>query len=60
MLTCDKDNLGSAKTIQSFDAELEREFYDDEVYHCDQQHYWINVDMAIENKKNEFEKYVAN
>jgi predicted acetyltransferase len=60
MLTCNKDNLGSAKTIQSFDAELEREFYDDEVYHCIEQVYWIDVDSAIENKKNEFEKYIAN
>ena len=59
MLSCNKDNLGSAKTIQSFDAELEREFYDDEVYHCIEQVYWIDVDSAIENKKNEFEKYIA-
>lgn len=59
MLSCNKDNLGSAKTIQSFDAELEREFYDDEVYHCIEQAYWIDVDSAIKNKKNEFEKYIA-
>lgn len=60
MLSCNKDNLGSAKTIQSFDAELEREFYDNEVYHCIEQIYWIDVDSAIKNKKNEFEKYIAN
>lgn len=58
MLTCDKENLGSAKTIQHFDAELEKEFYDSEIFHCVKQHYWIDVDSAIESKKNEFEKYI--
>lgn len=58
MLSCNKENLGSAKTIQAFDAKLEREFYDDEMYHCLEQVYWINVDSAIESKKNEFEKYI--
>jgi len=60
MLTCDKENLGSAKTIQSFDAELEKEYYDDEIYHCIKQYYWIDVNSAIKNKKREFEKYIAN
>lgn len=60
MLACDKHNIASAKTIQAFDAELEREFYDDEMYHCMQQHYWIDVDKAIKNKKSEYEKYIAN
>ena len=59
MLSCSKDNLGSAKTIQSFDARLEREFYDDEVYHCLEQVYWIDVDYAIKSKKKEFEKYLS-
>lgn len=58
MLSCNKENLGSAKTIQSFDAELEREFYDDETYHCQERVYWIDVDSAIEKKKKEFEKYI--
>lgn len=57
MLTCDKENLGSAKTIQYFDAELEKEFYDEEIFHCVKQHYWIDVNSAIESKKKEFEKY---
>ena len=60
MLACDKHNIASAKTIQAFDAELEREFYDDEMYHCMQQHYWIDVDEAINDKKSEYEKYIAN
>lgn len=60
MLACDKHNVASAKSIQTFDAELEREFYDDEMYHCMQQHYWIDVDKAINNKKSEYEKYIAN
>ena len=58
MLSCNKDNLGSARTIQTFDAKLEREFFDDEVYHCIEQVYWIDVDSAVENKKKEFEKYI--
>ena len=58
MLTCNKANLGSAKSIQYFDAELEKEFYDEEIFQCVQQHYWIDVDAAIENKKKEFEKYI--
>lgn len=58
MLSCNKENLGSAKTIQSFDAELEREFYDDETYHCQEQVYWIDVDSAIEKKRKEYEKYI--
>ena len=60
MLACDKHNIASAKTIQAFDTELEREFFDDEMYHCVQQHYWIDVDKAIINKKIEFEKYIEN
>ena len=58
MLSCNKENLGSAKTIQSFDAELEREFYEDKLYHCQEQVYWIDVDSAIEKKRKEFEKYI--
>jgi len=59
MLTCDKNNLGSAKTIQTFDAELEREYYDSDIYNCFNQIYWIDVDSAIEKKKNIFEKNVV-
>lgn len=57
MLACDKENLGSAKTMQHFDAKLEREFYNEED-NCFEQVYWIDVDSAIESKKNEFEKYI--
>lgn len=60
MLSCNKENLGSAKTIQSFDAELEREFYEDKLYHCQEQVYWIDVDSAIEKKKKEFERKIKN
>lgn len=60
MLSCNKENLGSAKTIQSFDAELEREFYEDKLYHCQEQVYWIDVDSAIEKKKKEFERRIKN
>jgi predicted acetyltransferase len=58
MLACTKENLGSSRTMQYFDAELEREIYNNEEG-CYEQIYWIDVDLAIENKKNEFEKYIA-
>lgn len=57
MLDCDKDNLGSAKTMQALCGKLEKEYYSEE-YKCIVQVYWINVDEAIENKKEEFEKYI--
>ncbi len=50
LLTCDKDNLGSAKTIQNNYGILENEFYDereDETF----QRYWIDVEYALGNKK---------
>ena len=58
MLSCDKDNLGSSRTMLAFNAEFEREFFDDEINHCIEQIYWIDVDSAIESKKSEFEKYI--
>ena len=58
MLSCNKDNLGSAKTIQYFNPALEREFFDSEGYNCIVQVYWIEVDSAIESRQKEFEKYI--
>lgn len=58
MLDCDKNNLGSAKTIQALCGKLEKEYYDEETYKCIVQTYWINVDEAINAKKDEFEKFI--
>lgn len=57
MITCDKTNLGSLKTILHFDPEFEREYYDD-LYPGYHQVYWIDVDKAIKSKESEFEKYL--
>ncbi len=49
MLDCDKENLGSAKTIQYFNPTLEREYYDETLEEVVQT-YWINVDEAIKTR----------
>ncbi len=59
MLDCDKDNLGSAKTMQALCGELEREYYDHIKYHCIVQVYWIDVNNSIELKKEQFQEYLA-
>lgn len=58
MLDCDKDNLGSAKTIQALCGKFEKEYLEDKKYNCLVQVYWIDVDYAIKTKKSEFEKYI--
>lgn len=58
MITCNKTNLGSLKTILHFDPEFEREYYDYDLYPGYHQVYWIDVAKAIENKKNEFDKFI--
>lgn len=49
LMDCDKDNLGSAKTMQSLGAKLTREYYDDEIAKCMVQDYIIDVNDAIKN-----------
>jgi len=56
MLTCDKTNLGSAKTMQSLGANLIEEFYEDNVL---EQKYIISVDESIEKYKEEYEKFIT-
>ena len=41
LITCDKDNIGSAKTIQKNGGILENEFLD-EKSNKTKQRYWIN------------------
>lgn len=59
MLDCDKDNLGSAKTIQALCGKLEKEYYDNKMYNCMVQVYWIDVDYAIKSKANSFQQYIV-
>ena len=46
LITCDKDNIGSAKTIQKNNGILENEFLDEETKKI-KQRYWINVALPI-------------
>lgn len=57
MLSCDKGNLGSAKTIQHFNGVLENEYIGKD-NNSTMQVYWIDVDSAIESKKDEFSLFV--
>lgn len=58
MLDCDKDNLGSAKTIQALCGKFEKEYFDDKKYNCLVQVYWIDVNYAIKAKESELKKYI--
>lgn len=50
LMDCDKDNPGSAKTIQALGGKLIREYYDNEFAHCTVQDYTIDVDSAVKKK----------
>ncbi|MBR2240694.1 MAG: GNAT family N-acetyltransferase [Clostridia bacterium] len=54
LMDCDKDNLGSAKTMQAFGAILTREYYCDRD-NCIVQDYIIDVDKAIRDNKGKYE-----
>ena len=51
LLTCDKSNIASAKTIQNNFGLLENEIKTDETNEI-LQRYWIDVSYAIENKNS--------
>ena len=55
MLTCDKINLGSSKTMQALGGKLIEEFYEDNIL---EQKYIINIDESIEKYIEEYEKYI--
>lgn len=59
LLTCNKDNLGSSKTMQALGGKLVKEIYDDEKYHAMLQFYTINVNESIENYKEEYKTYIV-
>lgn len=47
LLTVDKDNLPSKKTILRFNPRFEREYFDEDSHNCIIQLYWINVEDGI-------------
>lgn len=55
LLDCDKDNLGSAKTIQALGGKLIKEWYDDEVCQCMIEDYIIDVNASILKYQNLYE-----
>ena len=58
LLTCNKDNLGSSKSMKALGGKLIKEIYEDERYHAYLEFYTINVDESIEKYKEEYEKYM--
>lgn len=59
LMDCDKENLGSAKTMQSLGGKMIREYYDDENVKCIVQDYIIDVNESIENNKTKYEAYIS-
>ena len=47
IIGCDKDNIGSSKTITSFPSKLIKEYMDIKYYNCIQQQFLIDVNKAI-------------
>ena len=52
-LDCDKENIGSKKTIEALGGKLEKEFYSDEL-NCVVLSYIIDVNESIENNKDKY------
>ena len=59
LLDCDKDNLGSAKTMKALGGRLVKEFYDDKIYNCIVQGYVIDVNEAIDKYNEIYEPMIA-
>lgn len=59
-LDCDKDNLGSAKTMQALGGVMVREYFDDEEAHCLVQDYIFDVDKCIDDNKEIYSPYISN
>ena len=59
LLDCDKDNLGSARTIKSLGGILKNEFYDDK-YGVIIQQYVIDVDSSVRDNRNKYDKLLDN
>ena len=54
LMDCDKENLGSAKTMQALGGVLKREYYSEQ-YNEVIQDYVINVNKAIEDNMEKYE-----
>lgn len=57
LIDCDKENPGSAKTIQALGGVLMKEYYHD-LASCIIQDYIIDVDQAIEENKQTYEPFI--
>ena len=58
LLDCNKNNLGSSKTMQAFGGVLISEWYDEEDKEIDQR-YSINVNEAIKNYQDIYEPFIV-
>lgn len=58
LMDCDKDNLGSAKTMQALGGVMVKEYFDDEIAKCLVQDYVFDVDKCIETNKSIYEPLV--
>lgn len=56
LMDCDKDNLGSAKTMQALDGTVIREGYDNE--NCFVQFYSIHVDDSLKKYSIIYDQYI--
>lgn len=59
LLDCDKDNLGSAKTMQALGGVMIREYYNEQ-YDEEIQDYIIDVDKSIRDNSDRYEKLAFN
>ncbi len=58
-MDCDKENLGSAKTMQALGGKMIKEYYDDVNSHCIVQNYIIDVNDSIEKNKDIYEPMIS-
>ncbi len=59
LMDCDKDNIGSAKTIHALGGKLVKEYYDNETAHCIIQNYIIDVDGSLEKNALIYKPYIT-
>lgn len=57
LMDCDKDNIGSAKTMQALNGVLIKEWYDKQKDRTIQ-YYIIDVDKSLENNKEKYEVFI--
>lgn len=59
LMDCDKDNVGSAKTMQALGGKLINEYFDDINTNCIVQDYIINVDKSLSEYSYIYEELIA-